>query len=470
MPSGRIVRLTLAALALAVAVAPVWWWDGGLIEKESTHFVRQYLDERPLARKVFDPHANDIGTYQARELSYVIDYVDARVLAALLGRDVVWLVPFSALLAAGLTVVAFTAFAGRVFPRIPPVTATLALLLYLTNHVFSVTTAVYYRSSKPLLPPLIITAAMYLMSTLQASPGRERRRPRALTSRFVVTLTLGSTMSLLDRQGFFYAVLMAAAVALWHRARGHALDCVLGSAAAVVLMVLYNFLVGPWLVWALNGYSPSFDYQRVDVQHLIRHPLHVVQAIRLLAQSTQVVLGSFPPWLYAAAAAIGFYWRRRYLSRTPRGAWRQRLREPVSRVVLLVAASQVLMFALMIVRHAPIWDWADHRLWYYPLPFQAFVLVGLLLFIDVMLRRWPAIPRIAVNAAIVAMMAGNLAGWASYRRVMLAAPWFPGVYEQSTLLKRSLHDGSPLAGLDAEYRTFYDFWTARRADLGRPGG
>ena len=91
-------RVALAAFALGHVAGPVYFWDGGIIEAETTHFARQYLDGRPLLQKVFDPHANDIGTYQARELSYLFDFLDARVLSETLARAPRFLMPFSGLL------------------------------------------------------------------------------------------------------------------------------------------------------------------------------------------------------------------------------------------------------------------------------------------------------------------------------------------------------------------------------------
>ncbi len=44
-------------------------------------------------------------------------------------------------------------------------------------------------------------------------------------------------------------------------------------------------------------------------------------------------------------------------------------------VCLVGAFAQVLMFAGMIARHPPLWEHYDHRFWYYPLPFQALLLV-----------------------------------------------------------------------------------------------
>jgi len=143
----KFSRVALALVALGHLAVPIYLWDGGIIEAETTHFARQYLEARSLLQKVFDPHANDIGTYQARELSYLFDCVDAHVLKRVLGRAPRFLIPFSGLLAGLLTVAVFSVGTTKVAPLVRPMTATLVLLLYLTNHVYVVTTAVYYRSA-----------------------------------------------------------------------------------------------------------------------------------------------------------------------------------------------------------------------------------------------------------------------------------------------------------------------------------
>src|SRR5688572_8753027 len=102
-----VLHLTLASVAVVFAVLPLAFWDGGLIERESTFFVHQYTDGRPVLQTIFDPHANDIGTYQARELSYFFDWIDAQVLIAAVSRGLVVLAPVSGVLAGVLTVVIF---------------------------------------------------------------------------------------------------------------------------------------------------------------------------------------------------------------------------------------------------------------------------------------------------------------------------------------------------------------------------
>ena len=84
---GQAAALFIArALVAAAILAPAWYWDGGLIEIEALEFIRHYLDPRGLLQKVFDPYTNDLGTYQARELSYFFDYLDARVFNVLIAR------------------------------------------------------------------------------------------------------------------------------------------------------------------------------------------------------------------------------------------------------------------------------------------------------------------------------------------------------------------------------------------------
>jgi hypothetical protein len=92
-------------LALA---GPALFWDQGCIEREALTFVRQYTDARPLMNKVFDPHVNDLGTYQARELSYLLDLLDANaypILASIFGNG--FSIPLSAVTASLLLVVIF---------------------------------------------------------------------------------------------------------------------------------------------------------------------------------------------------------------------------------------------------------------------------------------------------------------------------------------------------------------------------
>src|SRR5262249_26132857 len=193
------ILLTIALGATAVLM-PFWYWERGLIEFEATTFVQQYLDDRGMLQKVFDPRRNDLNTYQARELSYFVDYLDARWLEALLrgGHDI--FVPLSAIGASVLTVVVFLAGVRRYGMR--PLTAALLLLMYLTNYVHVVTMGMLYRSAKPMLSPVVMGTAFYLAALVQNSSRETLAGSPRIDRASVVVFVLFCIMSLLDRQGF----------------------------------------------------------------------------------------------------------------------------------------------------------------------------------------------------------------------------------------------------------------------------
>ena len=428
-------------MAVALA-APALFWKGGVLEEETIVFLRNYWDGRSLAQKVFDPHANDFGTYQARELSYLIDEVDAQCLKALLGRGIDFFVPMSALFASAAIVLVFSLGVRAALPALNAVTATLVLLLYLTNFAFVSTMGLFYRATKPLLAPALLALLFLLCRALHGRSGSHRSAGWALFG-------LASAMSLLDRQGFFYTALIAAALAAVYARRQERIGPLLAALAATVFGLLYNYVIGPWLVHAVNGYWPRFKYQRLALAKLT-NPQFYAQAVELLSSYAGTLLGGLPSGaagvLALLALGLGLWWWRR-LGRRP----------PVLALllVLVVGASQVVMFALMIMRYPQVHDWADHRLWYYPLPFQTLMVFGLLVVLNATLPPLGARGHAALQLALAVAIVANVASWQRNRNTMIAGPWFSKTYAQSTLFRESLRQGWPGDGLYGAYRDFY---------------
>ena len=425
---------------------PYWYWERGLIEIESTTFVQQYLDDRGMLQKVFDPHRNDLNTYQARELSYFVDYLDARWLQTLIaaGHDV--FVPASAIAASVATVVVFLA-GVRASGGVPPLTAALLLLMYLTNYVHVVTMGMLYRSAKPALAPVAMGAAFYLAALLRDSSRPTLSRSRGTVAAPATVFLLFCVMSLLDRQGFFLALIGFGVLLLDAVFWGGRRDVAAGAAAAIVAMVLYNLVGAPFIVESLNGYRPSFEYQRIPMGSLA-DPRLWLRAGWLLLQAASVLLGGMPVWIVACLVAGA-------------GLWAIVRRSAVSRKATLlyaaVALGHLVMFAGMVARHPPIYAYADHRLWYYPLPFQALLLAGIAVAFGLGATGWSRARVAALNLVLAAVVVANVTQWDGYRTSQLRSRWFPTVYEQSDALKSSLADTRPAWYLTPEYRAFYQF-------------
>ena len=438
-PQGRGLLFASYLLITAAVAAPFWFWKGGVLELEVLHFIDRYLDDRTLLHKIFDPYTNDFRTYQARELSYFIDYIDAHVFRQLVRWDLMVFIPLSAVIASVLTVGIFL-YAIRRYRGLTPLTASLLLLVYLSNYIHLVTMGMFYRSTKPLLAPVLMGTAFYLASVFE---GRVRRwTPLAVFGLFCL-------MSLLDRQGFFYAIVgsgLVAAHALFTR-RGWTI--VSAAAAAVLAMTAYDVWIGPWIIERVSGYVPSLAYQEVPKEPLLQG-LPYRQSIEILGESLTVFLGSTSTViaiaLVAAVAAAGIW--RAGPGRTPRLT--------LAAILAAVAVSQVVMFAAMIVRHPPLYDWIDHRYWYYPLPFQALVLALLAMLLHRAVAGWTGWKLAVVHVALVAAIAGNVAHWTFYRDVQQTSRWFSRVYPQTEILKSSLAAGHPDPRLIPQYRGFYE--------------
>jgi hypothetical protein len=445
----RLISAAAAVAAIAAAVtAPFWFWRGGVLELEVLQFIQQYLDGRTVLAKVFDPSKNDFGTYQARELSYFIDYLDARVFEALMRQGWIPFIPMSALLSSVASAVIVLRSLRRYSIGLGP--ATLLALLYLTNYVHVLTMGLFYRATKPLVAPLLMAAVFYLAARLRDIHSDGGERPawrRAIPGLTVFVLFL--LMGLLDRQGYFYAVAAAGMLVAWTLFNRRAWIMAVAAVSAALVLTAYNWWIGPAIVQAVNGYTPGFDYQQIppdrlqDLTPFRKATAMVIENSTLLLGSTSAIVSGA---LIAAAIVLA-------LRQTPLMKWRVTLLVVAAGVI----ASQIVMFGLMIARHPMVYDWVDHRYWYYPLPFQALLFAGLCLLLARGMQGWSATGRAIAAGAIVLLIAGNISHWTDYRSRTMNSRWFSRVYPQTLILRESLERNEADPRLILQYYKFYEF-------------
>jgi len=417
-------------LPIGLIVHAITFWGRGIIDSEAMEFVLNYLQNRPFFAQIFDPQINDWGAYQARELSYVFDLIDARIFAALLDHQVLLFVPLSGVL--GLIAVSAVYFWGaRRVLGLNGVMASMLLSLFLSCIVVQASTPILYRSSKIVLSIALLAFLFCTCSLLRG--GR-----RSLTSlKCIALFFLGLLMALSDRQGFFYlisATFVVLVIWLIEKLRGIAtergyLRIVFANSAAIASAIFYNRMLAPQLIHALNGYWPNFSYQQLPWSKLL-DPALPAKTWHLFQQQVSFFFGNAPFLVLASIiiiTAIGNAWK-----------WRSAISG--NRLTLLAVSGVSIiaiigLLATMIARHPAVYSIRDHSFWYYTLTVHVVILFGVSAWLSFLSPRDRSRVNPLIYAMIAILIAGNLRAYAHQREIMIHPDgWFGGQYAHSQAL------------------------------------
>src|SRR4029450_1193819 len=132
---------------------------------------------------------------------------------------------------------------------------------------------------------------------------------------------------------------------------------------------------------------------------------------------------------------------RRFLRSAPNAEDEGRRTRLTVLLLVVFAVSQVFMFGVMVWRYPMVYDFTDHRLWYFPWPFQALLVFGLLVLLRRVFPRLPARQRALVDAALVLVAVANVAAWPRDRQISLHSQWFPKIHDPPRRRKTPLRDG-----------------------------
>lgn len=273
MKRRRIWTLATILAAAAMIAGFAASQRGGYVHMESTAFLQVYNDRsRPVWKIVYDPLVTDWNWYQARELSYLVDWIDARFIYACASWKMTHFYSLSAMVILLLCVMLQQYFLERDFPKLPPYLCSLISLAFAASP--SCREFVFFRSAKP-LTALAATAISFAAWRLFLR--REWKSAGRMT-----WILLGSALflaPLADRQGAFLSacfagfcgLTLAAAAFEPMRKRFDITDSAMRKLYAAALLgggavlfgAVYDMYLAPALIRAFNGYDPSFEYQNI---------------------------------------------------------------------------------------------------------------------------------------------------------------------------------------------------------------
>lgn len=429
--SFATLLLTWVAYLLPVVLIlhAIMFWGRGIIDSEAMEFVLNYLLKRPFLVQIFDPAINDWGAYQARELSYVFDFIDARVFAFLLDRGVLVFVPLSGVLGLGVFSAIYIVGMRKVF-HLNGATTSMLLALFVSCIVVQASTPILYRSSKIILSIALLT---FLFGTCWLLKLDRRR----LTWRKGTALVLlGILMALCDRQGFYYLISATVVLlALWSIAKLQTPSVrrpylyIIGlNIAAIGLAIGYNRILAPQFIHALNGYWPNFSYENLPWSKLF-DPTLIPKAWSLFQQQISFFFGNISFAALALIAAIVAL----LLARQRPDVFKSHLGTIIASIVSIVAIIGLL--AVMVARHPPVYSVPDHSYWYYTLTIHVVILFGLSLWLSLFSAEWRAKSHFFFYSVIAILIASNVVGYAQQRQIMIhSTGWFEEQYMHSQTL------------------------------------
>ena len=253
-----------ALLCMVILFLITLYRDGGNLHAESSLFFTNYLDGRSLMQKIFDPVRNDWGCYQARELSYLFDLLDAHFVAFLLKRKIIWFHSICSLLLCGMMVFVQQYFTRKFFPGIPGLLVTFISLFFVLSS--PVSGLDYFRCAKYL-------TALGLWGAFFAGFAVFRWNKTSAKICFILSLLL---MTLSDRQGFYFTAALCgtAAVVMFYQSLQNApvsstrmRFVVLAPFCITCFGIINNLYLTPAMIRAVNNCDPDFSYQREIAVH-----------------------------------------------------------------------------------------------------------------------------------------------------------------------------------------------------------
>lgn len=253
--SVLIFEIILLSILL---IASIHFRGGGHLQSESQSFILNYLDNRPIWQKVFDVQHNDWGFYQARELSYFFDMLDANFIKLSIKLGFPHFYSLIHYLGLIIILIITSKIVSNYIKLESPIIFMLLASLFLTAPA-TFFSGIFFRTSKILSSVFFILVTFILFKHLFA-------RGKSPSLLIIILIPLSLFMSLSDRQGhFFLLALTCIFFIFWGFCKKNIYRKIfLLFLCSTIISLFYNYFAGPYLVKRLTGFQVDTIYMRPD--------------------------------------------------------------------------------------------------------------------------------------------------------------------------------------------------------------
>jgi hypothetical protein len=404
------------------AMGSILFNHGGILNPEMEIRLPYFLSEKPLLNKLFDSRILDADMFQARELSYLVDYFDSKFIEFSIHAGFPHFLSMSYYLFSIAIGCMLWYFVVKELKLHPAIGLGLVALLW-TSPSFFIGGSIF-RSSK--IGVSLLASILYIVLYRIAAfsiQGRDINIRRTDWLLFSLALFL---LPFLDQQGLFLSLAVLIFLAVWilFLRQKNKIKMLLIGVTGLTLYMLYRYLLAPQLTFSLNGYWPNFDYQNLPIKHFIKYfPKYLNMGFALYIDTFRYLTGNLPRAVGIGLLIVIIASTVYILKRKPElvGKDQKVLRTVVTEVLLINVLLIIVMFALMVLRHEPLM-WPDVSRVYYWMP----AVVMLVMSISLLLRAFYSvrIPNWVLLLVMALAIAGNI----------VALPGHKAILEQGALM------------------------------------
>ena len=325
--------------------------------------------------KFFDPSPTDWDNYQARELGYVFEYIDAQMII-LLNKIPFFSYGFRSITQisfAILTAIVLYFIARALLPTFRRTSCLVLAMLFLLAPQMLVMHGIYFRCGKTVTE---FWAALWILCLIHWL--KSATKPRNAVP--YILLSLGAFSSFItDKQGVMiglWLIGLSLFIAVIRRyqtqAYRHLLYFAVSFSAAFCFYLYWDYQLCPYIIDVVRGYPPDRGWSSLGF-FLLHDPASYIRGFwngfKLTVLQLQLAFGNiwdgyFLSWGLALAAyiliALSAIKKSSSTSTNANGNSRRGLTDRVALVAMLVTAFVFCVFMIMLLymRHTPL-AWAD---------------------------------------------------------------------------------------------------------------
>lgn len=364
--SEKISLFHVIILSCFFALISIINHHGGTLHIETDVRLPFYLSDVPLLNKLFDSQIIEGDRFRARELSYVLDFIDSKFIEYSIENGFPHFLSLMHYLFSIATGCLLWLFCVKEL-RLKPLTGVGLFVLFWTSPGIFLG-GIYFRAAKVGVAFLAVVLFYVIYKVVIISGEKpDSRISKRIWLWYCAAIFL---ITFLDEQGLFFAFVVTVFLTIWglvfHNRNMYIM--LLIATVSILLHLLYRYTIAPQLTFLLNGYWPNFDYQILPVQTLIKSINYYILAGFYLYLEVFRYLTGTPPQIVSIGLLLIFIIAPFfYLYANPATDNDKKFFFWALIELIILNFFLIIMNAIMFLK-SPVISWPDIRRTYYFLP------------------------------------------------------------------------------------------------------